>query len=205
MGWFGADKKENVSESLTLPELPELPSISEDFNEGELHQLPVLPSTNFGERFSQNRIKEAITKEKDEDDFDLPELPKERVLVPRPLEDAPAPEKIVSSEKISKFTKESDSPKEIFEDRREYIEKGKFSSQKSKKQDPVFVRIDKYQESLEVFEKTRAKLAEVEELFKRNKLIKEEEERQIEEWERQIQEIKEHIQKIDKEMFSKIE
>lgn len=200
MGWFGAGKSKKASaEELALPELPELPSISEDYGGDSSHQLPVLPSNDFGEKFSQNRIKDAITKEKDDEELDLPELPRERVPISGSLKNPPVQERVSEEECVPSFTRE------VIEERGKHIERGKFNSSTSKKQDPVFIRIDKYQESLEVFEKTREKLAEVEDLFKRSKLLKEEEAKQIEEWERQIQEIREHVQKIDKEMFSKIE
>lgn len=199
MGWFGSNKKENDSKDLVLPELPELPSIREEYEQEEIHQLPALPSNQFGEKFSQHRIKEAIIREKeDEEELNLPELPRTQPALK-------TPEKILAPEKISEFTEEYKPEKKYTIEKEKYIERGKSEGAKSKKQDPVFVRIDKYQESLEVFEKTRAKILEIEDLLKKNKLVKEEEEKQIEEWERQIQEIKDHVQQIDKEMFSKIE
>ncbi len=200
MGWFGSDKKENDSKDLVLPELPELPPMRESYEQEEIHQLPALPSSQFGEKFSQHRIKEAITREKEEDDeeLEIPELPKVRPLLK-------TSERILAPEKLSEFTKEYQPERKYSSEKENYIERGKSSGVRPRKQDPVFVRIDKYQESLEVFEKTRIKILEVEELLKKNKLVKEEEEKQIEEWEKQIQEIKDHVQQIDKEMFSKIE
>lgn len=202
MGWFSSDKKENGSKEMILPELPELPPIRESYEQEEIHQLPALPSNQFGEKFSQNRIKEAITrdKEEEEEELEIPELPKIRPVLK-------TSERIIAPEKLPEFTKEYQPEKKYSSEKENncYIERGKSNGARPRKQDPVFVRIDKYQESLEVFEKTRIKILEVEELLKKNKLVKEEEEKQIEEWEKQIQEIKDHVQQIDKEMFSKIE
>lgn len=167
MGWFNFKKKEKTSREMSLPELPRInPTEHQRYEDSRNFQS--LPSSNYGERYSQDRIKEAIGKE----DFEQRRF-----------------NEVYASERGSRV-----------------IEKDRSTSRaKGGKQDPVFIRVDKYKESLEIFEKTREKIIEIEDLLKRNKQIKEEEEQQIGEWEAQIEEIKEQIQKIDKEMFSKVE
>ncbi|MEA3414103.1 MAG: hypothetical protein U9Q99_01075 [Nanoarchaeota archaeon] len=70
--------------------------------------------------------------------------------------------------------------------------------------EPIFIRIDKFEESLNIFKKTKDKISEVEELLKQTKKIKEEESQELLSWETEIQKIKTQIEKIDKDIFSKI-
>src|SRR3989338_7379344 len=64
MGWFSKKEasipqKEVVPSLPKLPELPELPDLEDDLEE-PIHQLPAYPTTSFGQKFSQNTIKEAV-------------------------------------------------------------------------------------------------------------------------------------------------
>ena len=70
---------------------------------------------------------------------------------------------------------------------------------------PVFIRIDKFQESLRAFEKAREKIREIEKLLGNVQKLKEEEERELGEWESELQAIKSGIEKINEDIFSRIE
>lgn len=199
MGWFSSSNKEkkDFSKDLALPQLPKLPDLPKspqvEDEENSLPQLPSLPSNQFGERFSQNIIKEAVIGRK-------PEIEEEE-------------ERIDSSELISRIPKAQEvgerfiprAMNDIRYVQGEIPEEFKEPIRKIKKNEPVFVRIDKFQDSLEIFEKAKKKLGDIEQLLKDTKKIKEEEERELEEWEKQIQEIKEQIQKVDQEVFSRVE
>ena len=76
---------------------------------------------------------------------------------------------------------------------------------KVKESGPIFIRLDKFEESLKVFEKAKDKIKEVEKMLGDTKRIKEEEEKELEEWEKEINMIKEGLENIDKNIFSKVE
>ena len=76
---------------------------------------------------------------------------------------------------------------------------------KTVKAEPVFIRIDKFEEGLQVFEKAKEKISEMEKMLRDIKRIREEEEKELDFWENEIQKIKEQIEKVDRDIFSKIE
>ena len=187
MGWFSNNKEEKKVDSLPelpdLPELPELPELNLQQQKPERNfQLPSFPTNALGERFSQNAIKEAVSGGKgggryaDGGDLEMPQM-----------KQAP---------KARRFTREQD--EEIPE---EFME----ASQKLRKTEPVFIRIDKFEEALKIFEETKKKIEDIEKMLQDLKRIKEKEEEELNSWEEEIKEAKEHIYKIDQEIFSKIE
>ncbi|GAH97999.1 unnamed protein product, partial [marine sediment metagenome] len=153
-----------------------------------IHQLPSFPTDSLGEKFSQNTIKEAVTGKKEgeevfeADDFALTE--DNMRMMQKPLK--------------KPLTKELPSPKKIPEGFEE-------AAKKVKEAEPIFIRIDKFEESLRVFEKTKKQISEIEKMLRNIKRIKEEEEKELELWENEIQTAKEQIEKVDKDIFSKIE
>ena len=192
MGWFGRKKKkENLKISSSLPEmpkLPELPKIGGDLN--ELPQLPSYPSSSLGKNFSQDAIKDAISGEEESDkevfnaDDSFPER-KERMMQ-KPLV---FPTKEISTEKTRILPG---------------IKNQGFIKTRTKESEPVFVRIDKFEESLEIFEKARKKISEIEKFLVEIRRLREKEETELQEWENEIQTIKKQFEKIDNNLFSKI-
>lgn len=192
MGWFGGKKKkENLKISYSLPEmpkLPELPKIGDDLN--KLPQLPSYPSGSLGEKFSHGAIKEAISGEKESDkevfnaDDSFPES-KERMMQKTPI----YPIKEISTEKTRTLPE---------------IKNQGFIKTRTKESEPVFVRIDKFEESLEIFEKAKRKIIEIEKFLSEVKRIREKEESELQKWESEIQIIKKQFEKIDADLFSKI-
>lgn len=180
MVWF--NKKEEKSERLTLPDLPklpELPNLTKEprpFNDSPIPQLPSYPSSSFGEKFSQNAIKDAVSgeEESDEEDLDADDamttgikqmhkpLVREEPIIKRPLLRGP------------------------------------------QKNEPVFVRLDKFEEGLKIFEDTKHKIMDIEKVLRDIKIIKEEEEKELQDWEMEIQRLKGQFEKIDRDIFSKI-
>ena len=71
--------------------------------------------------------------------------------------------------------------------------------------EPVFIRIDKFEESLEIFKETKSKILDIEKMLRDIKSIKEEEEKELEEWYNEVQTMKTQIERVDKDIFSKIE
>ncbi len=185
MGWFKKDKKEEkvqIPKLPKLPELPELPEIEENknLNKPELPKLPSFPTNSFGQKFSHDAIKNAVTgkKEEDKEDFanDLDENSLEMHLPPK------------------KIKRKEINEKEEINLKTQNMNKG-----------PVFIRIDKFEEGLNTFKKAKTKLSEVEKMLEEIKQLKNKEEKELNTWENELQEIKSQIQKIDTDVFSRIE
>ena len=197
MRWFGKNEKEKLGKGSldTLPELPKLPKLPQiggkdlEPSDEPISQLPSYPPDSFGEKFSQNAIKEAVAgkigdKEVFDADESLPELKGTKMQKPP----------IVLAEEIS-IKDTGTLPK---------IKNQNFVNLRTKETEPVFVRMDKFEESLEIFEKARKKISEIEKFLVEIKSIREKEETELQEWENEIQTIKKQFEKIDDNLFSKI-
>jgi len=202
MGLFGKkeEKRELPKLPPELPKLPRLPALP-NFDENtpheikEVHQLPSLPNNSFGNKFSQNVIKDAVSGEKeDEEVFDADEFgnqdSEESPRMQKPLQRRIEPPRRNSR---TKELEEGEVPPEFEE-----------AAIRVRKAEPIFVRIDKFEDALHLFEKASAKISEMEKMLRDISRIKEEEEKELEAWEREIQSIKQEIEKIDKEIFSKV-
>jgi len=176
MGWFNSDKKEK-EENVSLPKLPELPKLptlpSAPSPKTNNSSLPSFPSNSFGEKFSQNAIKEAISG-KEKNNFGI--------------DDDDELEEIQAHEPASEF------PTENFR-----------KSPRMIKAEPIFIRIDKFQESIKIFKEAKEKISEMEDMIKDIKKIKEEEESELNSWENQLETLKQEIKKVDENIFSKID
>jgi|AntAceMinimDraft_18_1070375.scaffolds.fasta_scaffold40367_3 hypothetical protein len=71
--------------------------------------------------------------------------------------------------------------------------------------EPIFIRIDKFEESLKTLKKTKEKISEIEKIFTEVKQLKEKEETELTNWESEIQKIKNQMEKIEEDIFSKVE
>ncbi len=181
MGWFGKDDKEGMNSMPEIPKLPELPELPKlDTDNEKLPQLPSFPASNLGEKFSQSAIKEAVTGKKEvEEDAD-----DEDQMMPLPPKMSEEP-----------MTKDIEEVPQGFREAVSMVRKA----------EPVFVRIDKFEQSLKVFEKAKDKVMDIEKMLKDIKKLKEQEEEELNNWEKEIQTTKEQIERVDKELFSKIQ
>ena len=71
--------------------------------------------------------------------------------------------------------------------------------------EPIFIRIDKFEESLRSFERAKEQVKDIEKMLGDVKKLKEEEEKELSMWEKEVQKTKQEIEKIDQDIFSKIE
>jgi hypothetical protein len=162
-----------------LPRLPEFPKL-DDEESRKLHQLPSFPSNSFGTKFSQDTIKEAVTGKKegfeaDADEFgDEDEIRMMREPLKKPL-----------TEEIG------DEISERFERERNVAE-------------PVFIRVDRFEEALKVFGQTKRKISEIERILGDIKKLKEKEDKELQSWENEVRPMRGQIEKIDRDIFSKI-
>lgn len=172
-------KIEEISEELPeLPRLPELPELRNFENSKQLPQLPSFPQNSIGKKFSQYSIKDAVAgEEEDIEEVEADEFNDDKTML-KPLKtiEIPAKQESLIARRIPARQKE-----------------------------PVFVRIDKFQESLETFEKAKEKIGEIEKILEKIKQVKEEEARELIAWETEIQKMKSQIEKVDKDIFSKLE
>jgi len=72
------------------------------------------------------------------------------------------------------------------------------------KDEPIFVKIDKFHDALDNFNKIREKVLEIENELKNINEIKTKEEEELKEWESEIQSIKARMNAIDNSLFSRI-
>jgi chromosome segregation ATPase len=214
MGWFNSNsEKEKASDKIPeLPSLPELPRLPHE-NETPRH-LPPIPSSNFSKPSFKERTPEKIKfaisgkKEGEERSAEFPE-PKSALhpLAEKRSQEIETNEWEVPSQH-PRISTERTEPKKIEE---HYIASKRIPEEfheavrKVKDSEPVFVRIDKFQESLKIFDKIRKELAEVESHLKEVKDLKEEETKELEQWQQGILEIKEQIKQIDRDVFSKVD
>jgi hypothetical protein len=161
--------------------LPQFPSMDEDFSDlKQIHQLPSFPTNSFGQKFSQNTIKNAVSGQEKGDYEDYEEGFDEEVpMIPKPLK------------------------REIEEYKSNEI-KTRIETMKIKEIEPIFIRIDKFEESLKIFEQTKDQIHELENLLKETKDIKDKENQELNSWETELQTLRSKIEKVDKDLFSKV-
>jgi hypothetical protein len=221
MGWFNkkeeAGKKMMPANSVSeLPRLPELPPLRPKTGDN-LPKLPSMPSSSFGEKFSQNTIKDAVSRKTnvqypeekegrraiEADDFGG----KNFQMMQRPSGTNARKFSFPKTEEIEEPEMDFESFEEPEYEEPKYeepaYEEESFSS--SRKQEPVFIRIDKFEEAMRVFEKTKKEVADIEKILKEINTNREEEEKVIQSWQDDVLKIKDQIEKVDRDIFSKIE
>lgn len=187
MGLFGKSKKEErrTPEIPQLPPLPRLPDFQgiSDYDEDPItpiHQLPAFPSNALGAKFSQNTIKEAISGGEDDsmgadsEDMDEDDMRMTREPLRRPM---------TMSEDSTRWSA---------------------NSERKIGMEPVFVRIDKFEDALRIFNEARRKISQIERTLEDIKQVREKEEKELQSWQTEIKSMKDQIEKIDRDIFSKI-
>jgi hypothetical protein len=228
MGWFNkkdkGDKKDKlpptgVPELPKLPELPELPELSKTPRSKEpIHQLPSFPNNSLGQKFSQNTIKQAVTRAPKEpydhypeekrgervfeaNDFAPPKKGKQMMPKPLPKKEFSFPHTKEISEEEPEFDIEDFKTEPNFEEEPEM----ESPSQAPLRREPVFIRIDRFEKSLRIFEKVKRELSEIERVLNDIEKVKEDEQSELESWKTNVLQIKEQIEKVDRDVFSKLE
>jgi len=69
---------------------------------------------------------------------------------------------------------------------------------------PFFVRIDKFNETVENFRKVYDQLHNIEKIIESLESTKDEEEKELAEWKKDVSDMKNNLNKIDNEIFNKI-
>lgn len=190
--WF--QKKQNNSELPDLPELPEiseLPKVNKPNIKEELPALPSFPSSEISSKLSQQAIRAEISKSDDANDDQKSEIKhiseKQKIIKPYTQEISPEQEEVPEF----KFKEESRS----FE----------ISPVSAKEKNPVFVRIDRFQNALKNLSEIKKNLQDIEAYLAEVKETRVKEDQELAEWERQIQNIKSKLELVDRTIFSKLE
>ncbi len=69
---------------------------------------------------------------------------------------------------------------------------------------PIFIKIDKFKDASQNFEKIKEKVNDIEDMLEKIKQIKQKEDQELKEWEHEIQLIKTRIDSIDDSLFKKL-
>jgi len=69
---------------------------------------------------------------------------------------------------------------------------------------PIFVKIDKFKDASNNFEKIKEKVEDIEEMLEKIKDIKQKEDQELKEWEHEVQVIKTRVGSIDDSLFKKL-
>jgi hypothetical protein len=185
-----------------LPQLPELPEMSEESPDNSLpsiNQLPKFPTDSLGKKFSQDTIKEAVTGKKREvfaDEF--AEEDEMRTMQGPRIRGSTFPLRETMSREITSPSAAQKIPPRFSGMRSEM-------RRKAEPEEPIYVRIDKFEEGIKALETAKKQIMEIEKLLSDIRNIKEDEEKELASWGKNIQLAKEQIEKIDREIFSKIE
>ena len=211
--WFNKKKPENSGQ---LPELPELPSNPPTYDKRQttvddfdkitpredndkfsmpkeiLPALPSFPHSDTGNRVSQEVIKTALevpsktqyTREIDssgykEDDEERSAYEEDQFEI-KPVELPPSPIKKRIEMKM---------PEKPIE----------------KSNEPVFVRLDKFQTAVKNLKEVKKQISDIEAYLSEIRQIKAKEEVELSAWEKEILEIKARLDSLDKGIFSKVE
>lgn len=215
--WFNKkeEKGSEVSELPQLPELPEFPEVQKKDNlflekpvfkpelsqsnsiKDELPDLPALPALpRESIKISQEAVKSEIEKEK---------------IKPYTREIPSGHFRTESSDSVREYTdsrrKEEKLTKEIRENKfqpeaREFTPR--FQPSSSEKAEPIFVRIDKFQNAIKSFSEIKKQLDEIGRFLDDIKQVRAREDQELGEWEREIMDIKSKLDSIDRGVFSKL-
>jgi len=215
MGFF-SKKEEKEKDSIPgIPDLPPLPAVHDlEEQSEELPKLPSFPKNDLGEKFSQDTIKKAINGKKEgeeeiltEDDSAkenwqmIRESPKTSFSYPEPDESL--------NEKFSEGLEDIKRKIPDYKYSRRMLGKGipegfEEAGRRIREAEPIFVRIDKFEESRKILEKTKSQIFEIEKVLSRIKLVKQEEDRELIFWEQEISNIKDKISNVEEDLFSKL-
>lgn len=178
MGFFRKKEADTKGGMPELPELPELPKMPE---------LPELPET-------KQKIKEISSLPPfPNSEFESPEQESDIILEPkerRTLEiSSPAKMKLPHPPSMPIIARPQQFPTQ---------------KKQALKEEPIYVRIDKFRNAYNNFQEIYSKISEIEELFKEIKETKQREEDELTEWEKEIEALKMRIEAINQNIFSKI-
>jgi hypothetical protein len=193
MGLFSKD--EGVPEIPTAPTLPELPKTQSEEKKG-LPELPSFPTDSKNENLNQEMVKSAVSDNTPEEkkgvmdiqkDMHISEEPRGGQKIP-PVPSGNIPPSQPSIADLPSKTTGINS-----------IKKGSL-----KENEPIFVRIDKFQSAQKHFEQIKDKVKEIESIIGKIKDVKSKEEVELKGWAEDVERIKSKLSEIDSDIFDQI-
>jgi hypothetical protein len=188
MSWFKKDEK--VPEIPKAPSIPDLPELE---NKKELPELPSFPNNTLNEGFNREIVKSAVNDDSSysnssEVEVNVEELPREFKLDALPPQNQFPPRMqssimndLMSSQPLRQSPKkEEDSNK------------------------PIFVRIDRFNESKKEFEDIKKTVKEIENTLRKLKENKSKEDTEIMNWTINLEDVKAKLAEIDSNIFNKL-
>ena len=186
MGLFGKKEKKEDSGIPSLPQLPKLPNLPE--MEGGIPKHPSFPMNSIGKRFSQDSIKEAVSEERGGSGLYADEFPDEGTRMMQNQARGPLTEEIEEEPEMPVQKKQATMDKGVFRQEAE----------------PVFVRIDKFEDALKTFEAVKSQINEIERMLADTRKLKEKETAELNSWEDELKRMRSEIEKIGMDIFSKV-
>jgi hypothetical protein len=205
MGLF--NKKEKVPEIPTSPALPELPKLQPIEQKKELPELPSFPASPKNDNLNQEMVKSAVTdipslgeKEISEQVATLPvsEGPKEESMIPpKPSIESsiPSPPEMPLSPK---------EPEPIVKKEVSIPTTPSPSKTDQHHNEPIFIRIDKFQTAQKNFDNIKEKVGQIESVLKKIKDVKAQEEEELKGWTKDVEKIKSRLGEINDDIFNQI-
>ena len=222
MGWFDK-KKVKSSETPKLPPLPkmgDLPKFPSDEKESEddFPTLPEIPKAQFGDGISQDAMKSAVSGERENEDFgdfennqefndmseisSLPSITENKELTPADYDSYDSVTDAVQPIQMAQPPQSLQPPQAQMQS--SYSAPARTREVTAPSDEPIFVRIDKFEESLETFKTIKDEIAKIDKMLTNTKEIKKQEQKELEDWEEQLKSIKNRIEEIDRDIFSKV-
>ncbi len=184
---MGLFNREKGVRSENIPRLPSLPDISAY---DELPELPQLPPQNFQKKFEAQP---------------LPSFPKNQFGDSLGIQ---AIKSSINSENMGSFSSSDrraiEFPEKSILSNQDVQETLNQSSFSSSGKEPVFVKLDRFQESVRKFHEIKEKVGKMEETLRDIRMTREKEENEMKNWETEVQLIKEKVKIIESSLFRKI-
>jgi len=196
MGLFSKNNK--VPEIPSAPVLPQLPNSEKK----SLPELPSFPANSINENFNQEMVKSAVadvpSHEEEEVHVDIPsglhaaEAQKGESLIPQKSSGNSIPN-LPSQHYVDEM------PMRTFE-----MSLDTQSKPIQKSTEPIFVRIDKFQNAQKNFEGIKENVREIESVLSKIKGAKSKEEIELKGWSEDIEKIKLRLAEVDSDIFNQI-
>lgn len=207
MGLF--TKEEKVPSIPKAPVLPELPKPKVETPKKDLPGLPSFPANSKNENLNQEMVKSAVTDMpspgENEVHVEIPqgihvrESAKEESKIP-PM---PSPKPSITESpvlpSIPTISKEIE-PQPIVSAPQSIVP----TSQRSTLNEPIFVRIDKFQSSQKNMEQIKEKIEKIETVLKKIEDVRSKEEVELKSWTEDIGKIKSRLAEVDADIFDQI-
>lgn len=191
--------------SSSLPPLPSLPQEKDFAEKKELPELPSFPSSSKNESLNREMVKSAVSDTSlgtgeeagiqapqfpgpkapviDNSKFQ-PQVPEKEAIPSLPKQPAPNTEEIPTHTGLPK------------------LPNPKISEQKPN--EPIFVRIDKFQAAQKSFEEIKTRVSEIESVLHKIDEVRKKEEAELKSWTEDAEKLKARLSEIDNDIFSKL-